>query len=115
VNNQKPDERDDALSKVLKEWRVDNSLPPGFQQSVWRKIDQQISTPTSHASIIQSIRAWLDGVATRPRLAASYLAALILVGVSVGWTQGHRDNTRAQNELAERYVRSLDPYLAPRS
>jgi len=110
---QRPDNSDDALSKALKHWRVENPLPPGFQQSVWQKIDRQASAPAH--TVLELIRSWMTGVISRPRMAGTYLAALLVIGSAVGWTQGQRDSLRAQNELAERYVRSLDPYLAPRS
>ena len=112
--NQRPDKSDDALSQALKQWRVKNPLPPGFQQSVWQKIDCQATAPT-HQSVFESFRSWMTGAISRPRVAATYLAALLLIGITVGWTQGQRDSLRVQNELADRYVRSLDPYLAPRS
>jgi hypothetical protein len=113
VKNQNPDNDDRALAKTLKEWRVEAALPPGFQQTVWRKIDQQ--RKPSQGSIIEVMRAWMNGFVARPRVAAGYLAALVVVGVSAGWTQGHRDNLRVENELADRYVRVLDPYRAPRT
>lgn len=112
--NQRPDNSDAELSKALKHWRVENPLPPGFQQSVWQNIDRQ-ATASAHHSVLDLLRAWITGGVSRPRMAASYLAALLLIGITVGWTQGQRDSSRVQNELAERYVRSLDPYLAPRS
>jgi len=35
--NQKPHlDRDNGLSSVLKEWRVEASLPPRFREGVWR-------------------------------------------------------------------------------
>lgn len=112
--NQRPDNSDAALSKALKHWRVDAPLPPGFRQSVWQKIDRQATAPVHH-SIVDLIRTWITGGVSRPHVAATYLAALLLIGITVGWTQGQRDSLRLQNDLAERYVRSLDPYLAPRS
>lgn len=114
MKNQQQDNRGDALSKTLKEWRVETALPTGFQQAVWRKIDQQAKIP-AHTSPMDLLRSWMNGAVTRPRRAMSYFAALVFIGVSVGWTQGHRESARVQNELAQRYVRSLDPYLTPRN
>ena len=111
--NQRPDNSDAALSKALKHWHVDAPLPPGFQQSVWQKIGQ--ATAPIHHSVFELFRYWMTGAILRPHIAATYLAALLMIGITVGWTQGQRDSLRVQNELAERYVRSLDPYLAPRS
>jgi hypothetical protein len=113
MNDGRQDHRDDALSKTLKEWRVDAPLPPAFAQSVWKRIDEQAHR--ANHSVFEVLRSWMDGIVRRPRLAATFLAAFLFVGGSIGWTQGHRDSVRLQDELADRYVRSLDPYRAPRS
>lgn len=106
------DSSKDALSSVLKEWQATTGLPPGFQQSVWRRIDEKQCT-TRH-SLKEMVHSWLTGFVSRPAVAAVYVGALMLVGITVGWTQGQRDNARLQGELASHYVQSLDPYQAPR-
>ena len=106
------DSNKDALSNVLKEWQTDAALPPGFQQTVWRTIDQKKCIPQH--SLKEFLHTWLTGFVSRPAVAAAYVGALVFVGVTVGWTQGQRDSSRLEGELASRYVESLDPYQAPR-
>ena len=110
-----PGDHEEALRKVLKEWRVGAALPPRFQEEVWRRIEQAERAP---APIAPSVRAfithWIGTVLPRPALAASYVAILLAIGVTAGWAQAHRETRRVKNELGERYVRVLDPYQTPR-
>jgi len=50
----------------------------------------------------------------RPALAGSYVALLLVGGVTVGWAQARQDAARVKDELSERYLRVLDPYQTPR-
>ena len=103
---------DEALRKVLKEWRTDASLPPRFQEGVWRRIER--AQAPAAPSVWATIAHWIGMVLPRPALAASYVAILLAIGVTVGWAQGHQQTARVKDELSQRYVRVLDPYLAPR-
>jgi hypothetical protein len=103
--------RDEALHKLLKEWRTDAPLPLGFQEAVWRRIElaQAPATPSVWAAIAD----WIGTVLPRPALAASYVAILLTIGVSAGWTQARQETARVKGELGERYIRMLDPYQTP--
>jgi hypothetical protein len=106
------DPNDEALRKVLKEWRTDAPLPPRFQEGVWRRIERTQVT-TTH-SVWKVIAHWIGTVLPRPVLAASYVAILLAVGVTAGWAQAHQETARVKGELAQRYVSTLDPYQSPR-
>jgi len=112
MKTNEPGNHDEALRKVLKEWRTDASIPPGFQEGVWRRIER------AQAPIAPSVWAvvahWIGTVLPRPALAASYVAVLLAIGVTVGWAQAYQETARVKDELSQRYVRLLDPYLAPR-
>jgi len=112
MKTDEPGNHDEALSKVLKEWRTDASLPPRFQEGVWRRIER--AQAPAAPSVWATIAHWIGTVLPRPALAASYVAILLAIGVTVGWAQGHQQTARVKDELSERYVRMLDPYLAPR-
>jgi len=112
MKTNEPSKHDEALRKVLREWRTDVSLPPLFQEGVWRCIERA-QAPTA-PSVWASIAHWFGTVLPRPALAASYVATLLAIGVTVGWAQGHRQTARVKDELSHRYVQVLDPYLAPR-
>lgn len=107
-----PGNHDDDLRKLLKEWRTDTALPPRFQEGVWRRIEQ--AQPSLSPSIWAVVTHWIGAMLPRPALAASYMAVLLVVGVTAGWAQARQDTARVKDELGQRYVRVLDPYLAPR-
>jgi|SRR5665213_4063795 len=112
MKTHEPDNRDDTLRKVLKEWRTDAALPPCFQENVWQRIERtQVS---SAPSMLGAIARWIGTLLPRPAMAVAYVAVLLVVGATVGWTQGHQANARVKSELGERYVHELDPYQAPR-
>jgi hypothetical protein len=132
--------QDEALHRVLQEWRADAALPPGFQDHVWLRIErvQAPATPSAWAAIIKcfeeqlawlrieraqastassawaAIMHWIDTVLPRPALAASYVSALLVIGGTAGWTQAHQTSVHVREELGQRYVRAVDPYLAAR-
>lgn len=99
----------DDLSKVLREWRADVDLPPGFQASVWRRIDAATAQPPRRAFAEVWI-AWFNRFVARPQMAAAYIALLIMIGVTAGWTQGQREVSRVRDQLGQRYIATLDPY-----
>src|SRR5258708_5332961 len=102
----KPDNQDEMLRKVLKEWRPDVSLPPRFQEQVWQRIER-MQAPVS-PSVWAVIAHWIETVLPRPALAAAYLAVLLAVGVTGGWAQARQETTHVRDELGQRYVRVLD-------
>jgi hypothetical protein len=107
-----PDPHADRLSQILRDWKVTSPLPPGFQERVWSRIarTQQTGTP----SIWTLVTHWVGTMLPRPALAASYVAILLVIGVTAGVAQGRHETTRVKDELGQRYVRMLDPYQAPR-
>jgi len=105
---------DEGLGKLLKEWRTDASLPPHFQEAVWRRIERsEHSHKTAIPLVWIAIAHWIGTVLPRPALAASYVAALLAVGMTVGWAQARQESARVKGELGLRYVRALDSFLAP--
>jgi hypothetical protein len=113
MTTDEPNDRDDALRKLLKEWRMETSVPLRFEEQVWRRIERaQLPSPPSLRLVIAH---WIGAVLPRPALATSYVAALLVVGLTTGWAQAHQANTHVRDELSQRYVRVLDPYLAPRN
>ena len=92
---------DSKLSALLRESRATPSLPPRFQQNVWRRIEDA-EAPTKPAS-------WLDAVAAlilRPRFALAAAAALVLAGVFMGAIAGAQD---ARHDAQAHYVASVAP------
>jgi hypothetical protein len=107
-----PIEKNDPLGRTLEEWKVDASLPPRFRDAVWRRI--ALTEVRREAS---GWRDWFQAVEAafrRPALAASFVAILLLAGLSIGFIQARQESARADAALGARYVQSIDPYQAPR-
>ncbi len=112
MKTDEPDNHDDALRKVLKEWRTDAALPPRFQENVWQRIE--LMHASAAPSIWAAVAHWIGTMLPRPAMTVAYVAVLLVVGATVGWTQAHQTNTRVNSELGARYVQELDPYQAVR-
>ena len=97
--NMNPD--DTKIREALRVARPSPSLPPRFQENVWRRIEDS-DAPAKSGS-------WLDALVTlvlRPRFAYATVAALVLAGVLLGTYQGAQ--IVKQNEQA-RYLASVAP------
>ena|SRR5215471_10122813 len=109
-NWQMNDERQDdpQLRKLLQAWKVEETLPPSFEDRVWRRVSLE---PAAGPSTLWA--AVLDRVTrafARPALAASYLAVLLAAGVAAGYWHARLDNAHVARQLGSRYVRLLDSY-----
>jgi hypothetical protein len=95
------DASDTKLREVLRAARPSPSLPPHFQENVWRRIEEAEAPPKSGS--------WLDAFAAlvlRPRFAYATVATLVLAGVLLGTYQGAQ--TVKQTEQA-RYLAAVAP------
>ena len=111
---ERKDPQNDPFRKLMGEWKVSESLPPRFQESVWRRIEGARAPEHVRVSLWLIFVRWIETMLPRPALATAYVAVLLALGVTAGWTQGDHKTTRVKNELGQRYVRVLDPYLTLR-
>jgi hypothetical protein len=112
MSTNEPGKQDEALGRLLKEWRADAPLPLHFQEAVWRRIE---GAQASAGSAVWTFLAhWIGAVLPRPALAAAYVAILVTIGAGAGWTRARQETARVKGELGERYIRALDPYAIPR-
>ena len=112
MSTNEPGKQDEALGKLLQEWRADAPLPLHFQEAVWRRIE---GAQASVGSAVWTVLAhWIGAVLPRPALTAAYIAILLTLGASAGWTRARQETARVKGELGERYIRVLDPYAIPR-
>ena len=109
---QTPD-NDENLRAGLREWVVDSPLPPRFQDGVWQRIAQVEARPESRfwRSLIRVVEVAL----LRPRIAVSYVATLLILGVAAGSLTAQVRTSHLNADLRARYVQSLDPYRAEAS
>ena len=100
------------LREVLSAWQVKASPPPRFAERVWQRIERREAQPA-----VGAWAQWLRQLAAalaRPRLAVSYVATLLAVGLLAGFWQAHLTKARAAENLSARYVQMLDPYQMAR-
>jgi hypothetical protein len=103
--NLNPDDR--KFGALLRESRVSPSLPPRFQEGVWRRIEN------ADRDIVADNFPWLEGLlrrVLRPRLALATVAALMLLGVLLGVREGaetarHADQARYLDAVAHSVLR----------
>ena len=106
---QHSESNDEALSRVLREWKVKPQLPPRFQDAVWQRILRSETKETTWGLLWGRLAAAI----TRPTLATSYLAVLLLAGLLAGYWQARAANANAEARLSARYVQVIDPYQMP--
>ena len=102
---------DDApLDALLQEWKVKPSLPPRFNEQVWRRIERAETAPVPSVSLATVFANWIATMLPRPALATAYVAVLLVIGASVGWSQARQETARVTTELGARYAHAVDPY-----
>jgi hypothetical protein len=92
---------DTKLRNVLRAARPSPSLPPRFQESVWRRIED------SEASVKSD--SWLDALAAlilRPKFAYTVAALLVLAGASLG---AYRGAQVAKQDAQAQYLTAVVP------
>ena len=106
-------ENPEPLRKLMREWQVNEPLPPRFQEGVWRRIQQAEATPVTTTTLWSDFRSWLATVTPRPAFAVAYLSVLLVAGMAAGYWQARQNTAHLDNELGTRYVQSVDPYQKP--
>jgi hypothetical protein len=94
---------DVKLRALLRESRAMPSLPPRFEENVWRRIEAGAADQSAGAS------PWLDALVARvlrPRFALVAVAALIVAGVLLGVHDGRQI---ARNDAQAQYLASVAP------
>jgi len=92
---------DTKLREVLRVARPSPSLPPRFQENVWRRIEDSEATVKSDS--------WLDILAAqvlRPRLALVVATLLVMAGALFGAREGNR---MAQKDAQTQYMTAVAP------
>ena len=93
---------DDAkLSGLLRQSRSSPSLPPRFQENVWRRIED--------SEAVTKPDTWLDALAAlllRPRFAVVTVTVLVIAGALLGVREG---NQMAQKDAQSQYIAAVAP------
>jgi hypothetical protein len=112
VKNPKPIQSDEALSKTLRQWNVNATLPARFQEGVWQRIARLEAA--SNPGVFQPFLNWLEATFRRPKLAVSYVMVILLLGLTTGYWQARGKSAQIESQWRAHYVQSVDPYLMPR-
>lgn len=92
---------DAKLSALLRQSRTSPSLPPRFQENVWRRIEAAEAPVKSES--------WLDSLAAlilRPKFAFATAAMLLVAGILLGTVEGSQN---ARHDAQARYIASVAP------
>jgi len=93
---------DEKLSALLRSARSKPSLPPRFQEGVWRRIEESEIPATTRVTWLEAIVSW----ALRPKFALAAAVVLMAAGSFVG---AHEGNQAAHQDAQTRYVASVAP------
>src|SRR5216684_2004155 len=105
---EQPNNEDRLLHGVLREWELNEPLPPRFREQVWRRIAR--AEGQAPAQVWTQVAQRIARAFGRPSLAVSYVTVLLVAGLLAGYLQGREVNNRAQHELSTRYVQMMSPY-----
>lgn len=106
-------EKDAALSKLLQTWKLEAQLPPRFQESVWRRIEQ--ADVAMAPGFVHAVQAWLERALDRPALGAAYIVVLLFAALGAGYWRAADETSQAQAQWRAPYVQTVDPYRMPRN
>ena len=92
----------------MRSWVVNSPLPSRFQHQVWERITRAEAGPERGfwAAFVNAVEVALP----RPKLALSYLASLLILGVAAGSVLAQIRANHLDASLRDRYVQSIDPY-----
>jgi hypothetical protein len=110
MNTNKPNEEDAPLRALLKEWKPQSSLPPRFQEQVWRRIERAETAPAPSVSLAMVFANWISSMLPRPVLATAYVTVLLAIGAGVGWSHARQEMARVTSDLSARYAQAVDPF-----
>lgn len=99
------------LRALLQEWKPEASLPPGFPEEVWRRIEHAESASAPSVTLAGLCANWIANLFPRTALATAYVAVLLVIGAGLGWSQARQEAARVESQLSARYARAVDPYL----
>lgn len=102
---------DPELKELLKSWPVNVTLPADFKRGVWQRIaDRAEEDPLAW---LKHFFAQISELLVMPRYATALAAAVILIGVSLGYMQGTANAADTWSQLESKYADSINP-LSPK-
>src|SRR3974390_264946 len=108
MKREEENSEDRLLRGVLREWQIEEPLPPRFQEHVWRRIAR--AEEQAPIAVWTHLAERIVLAFARPSLALSYVTVLLAAGLIAGYIHGREDNNRTQHELSVRYAQMMSPY-----
>jgi hypothetical protein len=103
MEKENPNPNDEKLGALLRKARPTlPSLPPRFQEGVWRRIEESEIPATARVSWLEAVMSW----ALRPKFALTVAVVLVAAGSLVGAREGNR---AAHQDAQTRYIASVAP------
>jgi hypothetical protein len=99
---------DDELKRALQSWTVDPKIPPNFAPAVWDRIAAGEKASPGWNSWVTFLQNLSPVAGSRLALTAATLG--LVSGIFAGVIESKQLNLATQQELAVKYVRSVDPY-----
>jgi hypothetical protein len=109
VKPEKVAEQDRILDQALVQWVVKSPLPARFEERVWQRISRAESALT-FGTVLRSAVSFVQAAFSRPKVAYSYLAVLLVLGIAAGSLAAQQKNSRFEASLGSRYLQSVDPF-----
>lgn len=109
MNPLKPSGDEDRLQRLLRDWTVNDPLPPRFQEDVWARISR--AEAAGAPGLWAGISRLFEVVLPRPKFALSYVAGILVLGLAAGAVAAQVRTSRLDAALGARYVQSIDPFL----
>jgi len=98
---------DERLRALLLEARPVAQLPPRFQESVWRRLEREDTTPITKPAPLGWLQRWTERLLL-PRFALAGLALLLVAGGLTGFVSS-ADMVKQQAQ--ERYLSAVAPNI----
>lgn len=106
-----PSREDDPLLRaLLQEWKPDASLPPRFQEQVWRRIEDDQIEGSPVAALTRCLGSWMVARFLHASVATAYVAGWLVIGAGAGYFRAQKESSRINNQLSGLYVRAVDPF-----
>ena len=99
---------DDELRKVLQTWKVDPKIPPNFARDVWDRIATREQASAGSRWWVTMKELVEPGGGAKLALSAATIG--LVLGGFTGAMEAQQQNSQIQQQLATKYVRSVDPY-----
>lgn len=109
---ERPNEDQEPVRRILRDWNVTSPLPPRFAERVWQQIERAergaVSPPGP--TVWAWLKAWVSATLPRPAFAVVYVSVLLFAGLAAGYWQASLDTRNWETTLARRYMQAVDPF-----